>query len=100
MVTGEEYNEAKRVIKKYEDLITQHRNRYEKIIENFRKEQLALLKIELSKIATTTIPKDNWGVHETHCCFDHGCKYGDEDCPVSLGLTNQEYPCEFCNNEY
>ena len=24
----------------------------------------------------------NVGVHQTHCCVVHGCKYGDEDCPV------------------
>ena len=40
------------------------------------------------------IPKENWGVHETHCCKKHGCKYGYEDCPVELGLTKQDYACE------
>lgn len=37
-----------------------------------------------------------WGVHETHCCVIHGCKYGDEDCPVERVETKQEYPCEYC----
>ena len=28
-------------------------------------------------------------VHSTHCCVQHGCKYGeDEYCPVLLGLEN------------
>lgn len=35
----------------------------------------------------------NWGVHETHCCLVHGCKYGDKDCPVVLRKINQKYAC-------
>ncbi len=35
-------------------------------------------------------------VHSTHCCDKHGCKYGDDDCPVTLGKEQQEYPCETC----
>ena len=41
----------------------------------------------------------NVGVHETHCCVDHGCKYGDEDCPVASGQLKQLYPCEECREE-
>lgn len=40
------------------------------------------------------------GVHATHCCFIHGCKYGDEDCPVESGLIKQAYPCECCSYDY
>jgi len=47
----------------------------------------------------TTIPKDRWGTHATHCCTIHGCKYGHVDCPVELGLVKQEYPCEYCNDD-
>ena len=43
---------------------------------------------------STTIPKDKWGVHETHCCEKHGCKYGYNDCPVEIGLVKQMYECE------
>lgn len=25
------------------------------------------------------------GVHAAHCCKWHGCKYGDQDCPVANG---------------
>lgn len=32
----------------------------------------------------------------THCCKNHGCKYGHEDCPVSNGEVAQEYLCEYC----
>jgi hypothetical protein len=42
---------------------------------------------------TTSTPKEQWGVHENHCCKNHGCKYGDSDCPVVLGLTNY-FGCE------
>lgn len=44
-------------------------------------------------------PINKWGVHETHCCSSHGCKYGDNDCCVELGIAKQRYPCEFCNDE-
>lgn len=44
-------------------------------------------------------PKDKWGVHETHCCEKHGCKYGDNDCCVALGIAKQRYPCEHCSDE-
>ena len=37
-----------------------------------------------------------YGVHQAHCCIKHGCKYGEKDCPVVLGLTIQQYPCEDC----
>lgn len=44
-------------------------------------------------------PHDFVGVHVTHCCLHHGCKYGeDETCPVVLGAHKQEYPCEECSN--
>jgi hypothetical protein len=38
----------------------------------------------------------NAGVHQTHCCLRHGCKYGDEDCPVESNHVHQTYPCEEC----
>lgn len=46
----------------------------------------------------TTIPEEKWWVHETHCCSKHACKYGNLDCPVTLGLIKQRYPCEFCGD--
>ena len=39
------------------------------------------------------------GVHASPCCKHHGCKYGDEDCPVELGLVEALYKCEFCMDE-
>lgn len=40
--------------------------------------------------------KKDWGVHEHHCCSKHGCKYGNDDCPVVLGQVKQVYRCEDC----
>ena len=41
---------------------------------------------------------DSIGVHAAHCCKWHGCKYGDEDCPVVFGQVEQLYPCMFCSD--
>lgn len=37
-------------------------------------------------------------VHTEHCCIYNGCKYGDDDCPVWLGLKPQSYP--YCDGGY
>lgn len=37
------------------------------------------------------------GEHTSHCCVDHGCKYGDDECPVENGTDVQEYPCWLCD---
>jgi hypothetical protein len=34
----------------------------------------------------------------SHCCKLHGCKYGDDDCPVENGKEEQLYPCEYCDD--
>lgn len=39
------------------------------------------------------------GVHVTHCCLMHGCKYGDVDCPVVIKTHRQRYSCEICENQ-
>ena len=43
--------------------------------------------------------KENYGVHITHCCYIHGCKYGDKDCPVASGEVAQKYTCYYCDEE-
>lgn len=43
------------------------------------------------------IPQMHDGVHRTHCCVLHGCKYGDDNCPVCLGHIEQKYLCEDCS---
>jgi len=40
---------------------------------------------------------ENDRVHATHCCVDHGCKYGKTNCPVTQKKVSQEYPCEVCD---
>lgn len=35
-------------------------------------------------------------VHTEHCCVLHGCKYGDDDCPVQTAIKPQSYLCEDC----
>lgn len=42
----------------------------------------------------SSVPEDEWGVHRTHCCKKHGCKYGYEYCPVVLGHVKQDHKCE------
>ena len=44
-----------------------------------------------------SIEPDRIGVHQTHCCIEHGCKYGNSNCPVELGLVQQTYLCEDCD---
>lgn len=38
-------------------------------------------------------------VHTSHCCEKHGCKYGDEACPVAMKVSPQEYLCEECEQD-
>jgi hypothetical protein len=75
------------------DYIMERSNQITEWEENRAKKELAASKGE------TTIPEDDWGVHRTHCCNKHGCKYGDPDCPVEINLLKQDYPCEVCSDE-
>jgi hypothetical protein len=45
------------------------------------------------------VAPEKYGVHRTHCCKKHGCKYNSENCPVVLGKIDQDYPCEHCDFE-
>ena len=42
--------------------------------------------------------RDNVGTHVSHCCAQHGCKYGDEDCPVVAKTHEQTQACESCTS--
>lgn len=42
----------------------------------------------------SSVPQEKWGVHRTHCCKKHGCKYSNEYCPVVLSHIKQDYKCE------
>lgn len=55
--------------------------------------KLGVLVLEEGRGAVTVVDKQ--GVHTSHCCKWHGCKYGDEDCPVVIGIAEQEYLCEY-----
>lgn len=46
-----------------------------------------------------TIPVGDPCIHTGHCCVEHGCKYGDVDCPVWLAAKKQGFPCESCNGK-
>ncbi len=35
----------------------------------------------------------------SHCCKQHGCKYGKETCVVVLGTHEQDHSCEQCQND-
>ena len=37
--------------------------------------------------------------HSEHCCIEHGCKYGDDFCPVYLGIQTQSFRCEDCGGD-
>jgi len=41
----------------------------------------------------------NPGTHRTHCCILHGCKYGNDECPVVSGEIRQDYTCEDCSRD-
>lgn len=46
----------------------------------------------------TNNAQDKTGVHQIHCCTDHGCSYGElSECPVFRKDVPQIYPCEFCS---
>jgi len=46
--------------------------------------------------ATAAPQKVREGVHVSHCCVKHGCKYGEPSCPVVNKTALQRYPCEDC----
>lgn len=57
----------------------------------------------LANANKTTTPKLNTNpdksdrdVHTEHCCIHHGCKYCEDDCPVTSGEKVQSYLCEEC----
>ena len=59
-------------------------------------EKIQKIAEEAASKGETAIPKEDWGVHEGHCCSKHGCKYGDVDCPVALGIAEQDGECYVC----
>lgn len=41
----------------------------------------------------------NVGMHASHCCDKHGCKYNNENCPVEKGEVKPEFSCEHCDSD-
>jgi hypothetical protein len=39
------------------------------------------------------------GVHQSHCCAIHGCKYGEDDCPVVTKKIIQDHICVDCEDD-
>ena len=39
------------------------------------------------------------GDHAYNCCIVHGCKYGDNNCPVTIGIIRQKHICATCSSE-
>jgi len=35
-------------------------------------------------------------MHTSHCCVQHGCKYGDNNCPVTKLQAKQNHECSQC----
>lgn len=57
----------------------------------------------MDEIINMSGPTDPDKVHQAHCCAYHGCRYGDEDCPVAMLRKKALYDCmdcyEDCTNE-
>lgn len=66
-------------------------------LNDYQKEFNRRYRLKYYSPKNTTIPKEKWGVHASHCCKYHGCKYGDDDCPVYIGLVEMKYKCEVCD---
>jgi hypothetical protein len=56
--------------------------------------EVEILKVEI--MLRGAEPKENQDVHTEHCCKLHGCKYGDDDCPVATGKKRQSHTCQSC----
>lgn len=61
------------------------------------------VRVGLAKLAyyieTENVPVGERCVHTEHCCVIHGCKYGDDDCPVQTRQKRQSCLCESCQYE-
>lgn len=78
-----------------------HKKSLEALDKYFRETSPEDIQRDLDKVNQmfTSVPQSQWDVHRNHCCKTHYCKYGDEDCPVRLGLFEQTNVCEM-NDDY
>jgi len=60
------------------------------------------MKVRLNKMKVTGFKAgQERNVHINHCCYTHGCKYGEDDtCPVVQMEAPQRYQCEECMTNY
>lgn len=72
------------------------RDAAERFIAAYRRIIAEDVEYRTSKWENTTVEPD---VHTEHCCFTHGCKYGDANCTVASGGKPQSSPCETCDLE-
>lgn len=70
----------------------------DRLVRTLQEKELLADAMETLKEANAT-SVDKEGVHRTHCCVAHGCKYGDRDCPVETGRIKQDYTCEYCEHD-
>jgi hypothetical protein len=46
------------------------------------------------------VDQAKYGVHKTHCCATHGCKYSAPDCPVfTKVIQGDPGVCEYCTED-
>jgi hypothetical protein len=87
--------EAHQAANSYEAINAQHEKSLSLLDEYFnntpREEVLALIDKHM--------PLEDYGVHRTHCCKKHGCKYSNDNCPVASGEIVQSHACEFCHDD-
>jgi hypothetical protein len=41
----------------------------------------------------------SWDLHIENCCAVHGCKYGEEDCPIAAHEEVQKNICSTCSQK-
>ncbi len=74
---------------------------YNEALYNHHKKQVETLTVAWDSLNYEAIHKYPGRVectHTEHCCVYHGCKYGDEDCPVATKVSIQSFRCESCDD--
>lgn len=86
-------------------LDSESHKKYSMTYHKILKDQGLSIKPDIADLIFLEINKDmkiikkshsKYGVHKAHCCVEHGCKYGDIDCPVVNNEIVQDYICEYC----
>ena len=99
LVDGKTYNEyvetGKKPISEWGDLVM--------VVQAVDMTHVTINGVKQGEIAETNQREEGsplwFGVHQSHCCKKHGCKYGEENCPVANGSVKQDTPCERCGTD-